>query len=303
MSFPYISDILNSLLGTDVWIPIPTFGLLVVSAILVATFVAGKGAESLEARGVLPAGAAKIVPDLALVSSLAGLVGARIFFVIDYFDEFAADPAALIFSRSGFSIYGGLCFGVLAGVLFLNRRGVPILPMFDAFAPALMLGYGIGRLGCQLAGDGDWGIQANMALKPQWLPNWLWAQTYDGNILGIAIPEPGVYPTPIYEFGAAIVLFAVLWALRSNGQKPGNLFFTYWLLAGFERLLIEKIRVNVEYEVAGYAFTQAEMISVIAILGALAGVLGTLNTRAIWVKALILLGVLSALSACATLES
>jgi phosphatidylglycerol:prolipoprotein diacylglycerol transferase len=78
----------------------------------------------------------------------------------------------MILTRTGFSIYGGLCFGIVVGVIFVKRRSVPVIPMLDATAPAMMLGYGIGRLGCEIAGDGDWGIAANMALKPSWLPDW-----------------------------------------------------------------------------------------------------------------------------------
>jgi phosphatidylglycerol:prolipoprotein diacylglycerol transferase len=132
--------------------------------------------------------------------------------------------------------------------------------MLDAAAPSLMLGYGIGRLGCQLAGDGDWGIASDMTLKPGWLPDWLWAQTYDGNIVGVAIPAPGVYPTPIYEAAAAFALFGVLWALRSTAQRPGHLFAVYLVLAGFERLLVEKIRINPQHDWLGVVVTQAESI-------------------------------------------
>lgn len=88
--------------------------------------------------------------------------------------------------------------------------------MLDALAPSLILGYGIGRLGCQVAGDGDWGISANMALKPGWLPDWFWAQTYEGNILGVTIADPGVYPTPIYEAMTALGIFVLLWLIKKN---------------------------------------------------------------------------------------
>jgi phosphatidylglycerol:prolipoprotein diacylglycerol transferase len=171
--------------------------------------------------------------------------------------------------------------------------------MLDAAAPALMLGYGIGRLGCQLAGDGDWGIAADMALKPGWLPDWLWAQTYAGNILGVVLPAPGVYPTPLYECAAALVLALVLQLVRSPRHRAGFVFSLYLLLAGFERLLIEKIRVNVEHDVLGMALTQAELISVVLIVAGLVGMLATLATRTLWVRILVSLGVLTALSACA----
>jgi phosphatidylglycerol:prolipoprotein diacylglycerol transferase len=110
---------------------------------------------------------------MAVVSALAGIVGARVFDILDNLDRFVADPISMILTRTGFSIYGGLFFGIMAGAIFVKRRWVPVTPMLDATAPAMMLGYGIGRLGCQIAGDGDWGIAANIALKPSWLPEWI----------------------------------------------------------------------------------------------------------------------------------
>jgi phosphatidylglycerol:prolipoprotein diacylglycerol transferase len=301
MSFPYITDILNVLLGTHWAVPIPTFGVVVAAALVTATSVARMEAKRMEAIGKLPPLTHSIVGDLALVSAIAGLVGARVFHIVDHPATFLADPTAMIFSRAGFSIYGGLCFGVAAGVIFLRRRAVPVAPMLDATAPSLMLGYAIGRLGCQLAGDGDWGVLSDMTLKPSWLPNWLWAQTYDGNILGVVIPDPGVYPTPIYESAAGFILFGVLWALRSETQRPPFLFCVYLLLAGFERLLVEKIRVNPQHDWLGVHLTQAEAISVLVVVAALFGVLITLTARGLWPRILLALGVVTALSACVPL--
>lgn len=298
MSFPYLSDLLNAVFGTALWLPIPMFGLVVVLAIVIASVTAASGARWQESQGRLPDRSHEIVADLALVCALSGIVGARIFYIADHMDELIADPLALIFTRSGFSIYGGLCFGVAAGIVFLKRRSIPVRPMLDAVAPSLMLGYGIGRLGCQLAGDGDWGVAADLSSKPGWIPDWLWAQSYEGNILGVTVPAPGVYPTPLYEFAAAMLLFGALWFLRSPRQRPGYLFSVYLLLAGFERLLIEKIRINVEHDVFGFLLTQAELISLFLVAGGLLGILLTLNTRTLWVKALVSVGVISALSAC-----
>ena len=128
----------------------------------------------------------------------------------------------MIFSTGGLSIYGGLIFGVIAGTIFLNKRSIPIIPMLDALAPSMILGYGIGRVGCQISGDGDWGIVANMALKPSWLPDWFWAQTYENNVVGALIQSPGVYPTPIYEALTAfcIYFFLIRKQNRLMGFKP-----------------------------------------------------------------------------------
>jgi phosphatidylglycerol---prolipoprotein diacylglyceryl transferase len=298
MSFPYVTDILNAILGTHWKLPIPTFGLVVAVAVAIATGVTRSETRRLEAAGQIPSATHAIVGELAMVCLLVGLVGARVFDILDHPVAFLADPLAMIFTRTGFSIYGGLCFGIATGVIFLKRRGIAIAPMLDAAAPALMLGYAIGRLGCQLAGDGDWGVAADLSLKPEWLPVWLWAQTYDGNILGMVIPAPGVYPTPLYESVAAFVLFGLLWSFRSGKQRPGYLFSSYLILAGFERLLVERIRINPRHEWLGAHLTQAEAVSVLLVFAGLTGLLSTLAGRGLWPRILLGLGVLTALSAC-----
>jgi phosphatidylglycerol:prolipoprotein diacylglycerol transferase len=299
MSFPYVTDVVNAVFGTHWHLPLPTFGIIVAIAVVVSTSVAIRLVREYEDLGKLPPRCHTFVTDMVLVSTLAGIVGARVFDIFDNLDRFVANPLAMIFTRAGFSIYGGLCFGIVAGVIFVKRRSVPVIPMLDAAAPAMLLGYGIGRLGCQIAGDGDWGIAANMLLKPSWLPDWIWAQTYAGNIAGVAISPPGVYPTPIYETAMALAIFWVLWRLRLHDNRPGHLFSIYLLLAGFERLLIEKIRVNPRYDLFGAHVTQAEAISFLLVIAGLAGILMTLRKQRVWTRVIVSAGVLAALSACA----
>jgi phosphatidylglycerol:prolipoprotein diacylglycerol transferase len=298
-TFPFVTDVVNAVFGTHWDLPIPTFGIIVAIAVVVATSIATRIVKRYEELGRLPAQSHAIVADMTVVSALAGIVGARVFDILDNLGRFVADPISMILTRAGFSIYGGLIFGIVAGVIFVKRRSVPVIPMLDATAPAMMLGYGIGRLGCQIAGDGDWGIAANMALKPSWLPEWLWAQSYDGNIAGVIIAPPGVYPTPIYETTMALAIFWVLWILRSHNNRAGYLFSIYLLLAGFERMLIEKIRVNTRYDVWGTQVTQAEAISFLLIIAGLIGVLATLRANRFWTRAIVSSGVLAALAACA----
>jgi phosphatidylglycerol:prolipoprotein diacylglycerol transferase len=298
MSYPYVTDALNVVFGTHWNLPIPTFGVIVAIAVTAATYVANRVVRSYQNLSRLPPQSHSTVWDMAIVSTFAGIIGARVFDILENSDRFVADPLSMILTRTGFSIYGGLCFGILAGVIFVKRRSIPVIPMLDATAPSIMLGYGIGRLGCQISGDRDWGIAANMTLKPGWLPEWLWAQTYDGNVAGVIITPPGVYPTPIYELGMAFALAWLLWFLRFHKHRPGYLFSLFLLFAGFERILIEKIRVNVRYDVLGTYVTQAEAISFLLIIVGLGGVLGTLRTKRFW-TIIVSAGVLSALAACA----
>lgn len=289
MSYPYLSDVVRDLTGYDLPLPLATFGLMVAMAMLAAAaclraemrrlYQAGRiGKARRRAKGKdgapewIEEEPQEIVSNMTVAVLLAGVVGARVFHILEHTDSFVAAPWAMIFSRSGLSIFGGLIFGTIVGVLYVRRWNLPARPLLDAVAPAMMLGYAIGRIGCQISGDGDWGAPANLALKPDWLPLWAWAQTYDNNIVGEIIAAPGVYPTPIYETLMGLACFAALWALRKHPYQTGWLFSVYLLMAGLERLLIEQIRVNPVLEVAGVHATQAEMIAVALAVSGLAGI-------------------------------
>ena len=215
MSFPYLTDVLHAL-GVNIPLPIPTFGLLVGIAFFIGMWLA-----SLEGRRLMPALPPDFMSNVCLVGFLTGLLGARLFHVLEYPRDFLAHPAAMVFSRSGFTIFGGLIVGISAGAYYVRRKGAPLALTLDAVAPGLMLAYAIGRVGCQISGDGDWGIEVS-GPGPAWLPHWLWAQTYENNIAGVAIPPPGVYPTPIYETLMSLAAFAVLWRLRRMPTHPAG---------------------------------------------------------------------------------
>ena len=189
MSFPYLSDAVKALTGYDLPLPIPMFGLLVACAAIAAAACLGAQLRWMGQQGRIgnarrpmratngpngPNGtlasievpAHEIVADLTVAVMLAGIVGARLFHILEHWDSFIAAPWAMIFSRSGLSVFGGLIFGAMTGLVLVKRWKLAARPFFDAIAPALMLGYAIGRVGCQIAGDGDWGSAANMSLKP-----------------------------------------------------------------------------------------------------------------------------------------
>lgn len=287
MAYPSLGDLLRDLTGLDLPLPIPTFGLLVALALLATVHLAESELRRKHAAGEMPLAersgkskdgaqssvpAYELVTGLALVMVFAGLIGARVFHLLEYWDDFIRDPMGMIFTRTGFTIFGGLVFGLLAGAVYARRHRMPLPQLGDAIAPAMMMGYAIGRIGCQLSGDGDWGIAADIALKPSWVPLWLWAQTYENNVAGVLIEPPGVYPTPIYETAMALVAFGILWALRQHRRRAGWLFSLFLLLTGIERLLIEQIRVNATFEFLGMQLTQAELIAVAMLVVGAVGV-------------------------------
>ncbi|OIQ66624.1 prolipoprotein diacylglyceryl transferase [mine drainage metagenome] len=150
-----------------------------------------------------------------------------------------------------------------------------------------MLAYGVGRIGCHLAGDGDWGIVNNHQKPPtlRWLPDWMWSFKFPHNTIdaGIKIDgcagvhcaqlRAGVYPTSFYEAVICIGLFALMWLFRKRIRVPGLMFYLFLILNGTERFLIETIRINDRYRVLGLELTQAEMISAAMVIGGLVGII------------------------------
>jgi phosphatidylglycerol:prolipoprotein diacylglycerol transferase len=270
-----------------------SYGFMVAVAILVASWLTGIELNRLQSQGRFgpiriagktgkdkkskPGSKGEIVRPSDLIGTMTvlaavfGVIGSKLFHILENLDQFMRAPADMIFSTGGLTFYGGLITAGIAIAWYAKSKGIHVPTLADAVAPGLMLAYGIGRIGCHLAGDGDWGIPSDLAAKPGFLPDWLWAETYPNNILGVAIPQPGVYPTSIYEFVAGLVLFGVLWSLRKHPFKPGWLFMVYLFFNGLERFLIEQIRVNNKFAFLGLELTQAEVISSILILVGLAG--------------------------------
>lgn len=212
---------------------------------------------------------------ILFIAVITGILGAKVFHWLENWDEFISDPWGSLISFSGLTFYGGLIAGLIGGGWYGQRHKIPIRQLMDAAAPALILAYGIGRIGCQVSGDGDWGI-VNTAAKPAilgFIPDWLWAYDYPHNILKEGILIPGcdgpycyrlaetVFPTPVYETLMAVTIFTILMILRTRIKIPGALFAIYLMFNGMERFMIEKIRVNVKFDFMGIRVTQAEIIS------------------------------------------
>ncbi len=98
------------------------------------------------------------VGDLVILALVFGILGAKLFDAVEHWDQFTADPVGSIFSASGLTFYGGLILAAIAICMYAYRKGIRISHLVDSAAPALMLAYAIGRIGCQVSGDGDWGV-------------------------------------------------------------------------------------------------------------------------------------------------
>jgi len=246
-------------------IPVYSFGLMMGIAFIVANLLF---VRELRRRG-LPEEAGGTITLIAIVG---GVAGSKLFSLFENWEAFLRDPGHEIFSAAGLTFYGGLIVAILAIMVYVRRKKLSFLSIADAAAPALIIAYGIGRIGCQLAGDGDYGI-------PSTLP---WAMGYPHGTVptlsrtnpeltakfqemypGSPVPEDiPVHPTPVYETLACFVIFAVLWKLRKRPMPPGRLFAIYLVLAGVERLLVEFLRLNPLY----VGLSMAQWISIGMIL-------------------------------------
>lgn len=233
----------------------------------------------------------ELMGSLIVWAAVWGFLGAKIFDNLEHWDTFIQDPIGGLLSFSGLTFYGGLICGGAAVLYIANKNGIKPLHMLDIGGPGMMLAYSVGRIGCHMSGDGDWGI-ANLNPKPfNWLPDWLWAYTYPNNVANEGEPiancvgkfcrelaQP-VYPTPIYEVIVCFILFLILWNIRYQIKSPGMMFGIYLMMNGVERFCVELIRVNSRYTVAGVSFTQAELISTLLFLSGLFLVINSVKNK------------------------
>ena len=194
-----------------------------------------------------------------------GVLGAKIFHIIDHWSEVRTHVLRTLFSSTGLTWYGGPLVVIPIVMAMLKRRGLPLVPALDAAAAPLALGYAWGRMGCLWAGDGCYGIATHLP----------WGMSFPHGIIPTP-PGVRVHPTPIYELVYNVLLAFILyrWDARAEGRiRPGVLFCLFLIFHGLGRFLVEFIRTNPRY---AWGLSQAQFIS----LGFL--VLGT-----VWLGALL----------------
>ncbi len=226
------------------------------------------------------------VGDIILVSAIFGVIGARLASVFENMDAFWQDPIGQLFSGSGLTVYGGVILAFIVVYYYVKKLGIKPIHVMDTAGLAILAGYGIGRMGCQFAGDGDWGI-VNTQAKPSWFvfPDWMWSFDYPRNVLneGIRMADctghycsklsQGVYPTPVYEIVATGLIFLFLWSIRKKVKTPGVLFFMFLVFNGLERFFVEFIRVNPRYDILGMEWSLSQFIAFAFIIIGIIGIL------------------------------
>src|SRR4051794_2191570 len=190
--------------------------------------------------------------EMVFAALVGGLVGSRVYYLFQHTSQFSHDPLGSIFSGTGLVWYGGAIGGAIGVMLWARRRDFLSLTLLDVASVPLALGYAIGRIGCQVSGDGDYG-------KPSDLP---WAMGYPNGTVPTA-PGVKVHPTPIYETLAMGLIAYVLWTYRDK-LRPGLLFAWYLIAAGAERFLVEFLRRNPETSI-GLTVPQLESLVMVAV--------------------------------------
>jgi phosphatidylglycerol---prolipoprotein diacylglyceryl transferase len=197
-----------------------SYGVLVAWAFVCAWLVLRHELERRAGRGA-------VAYPLALAAAAGGFLGARVYWLVEHLGHGSLTDS---FSGAGFTWYGGLLGGAASMLVVAHRKRLNLATLLGASAPALALGYGVGRIACQLAGDGTYGTRSDLP----------WAMSYPH---GEVPTTEHVHPTPVYETLSSLVIFALLWRWRRRTTAV-RLFAAYLVLAGAERFLVEFIRRN-----------------------------------------------------------
>ena len=226
-------------------ISIKTFGVTFALGFLACGFVIARRLRELEKP-------VDWAYEIVFAALIGGLVGSRAYFVIQNYSQVKHDLLKSLFSGSGLVWYGGAIGGAVGVLVWMRWRDAMELCLLDMAATALALGYAIGRIGCQVSGDGDYGIRSKLP----------WAMGYPHGTLPTP-PGVTVQPTPIYETVTMCLVAYLLWQLRDR-VRPGVVFALYLVLSGLERFLVEFIRRNKEVLV-GLTAPQVESIVLLLI--------------------------------------
>lgn len=225
-------------------IPIRSFGLMVALALFAGAL---RLAISFKRYGLDP----RLAERYVTAAGISGLIGARLWFIAENWSDARHDLLGALLSSAGFTFYGGFIIAAIVVYLLAKRDKTDMSKLCDALGPCLALGYAVGRLGCQLSGDGDYGIRTT---------GWL-GMSYATGVVP-TLPGELVYPTPLFESSIALVVLWILsWVEVRSTVLSGRFqrFGLYLMLISIERFLVEFLRPNVKVLLN---FSEAQIIAV-----------------------------------------
>lgn len=243
---------------------ITSFGLMMFLSFLAGAWALG---AQLRRRGMNP----EIAWDVLAWVAIAGILGAKFYYIGLHWENLVADPLGSILSRGGLVWYGGLIGGVSAYYWQARKRNLPVATMFDAVAPGLALAYAVGRIGCFLVGD-DYGLPTDSWVGIAF-PNGAPPSTA-GYLRSVGADVPAhlpdsailtVHPTQLYEVAAALVMFGILWRVSSRTLRAGQHFALYLGMYGVVRFLVEFVRAKGDRFVFGLSTSQVVSLLLITI--------------------------------------
>ncbi len=185
----------------------------------------------------------------------AGIIGAKLFHIIDNWSQFLSDPMGMIISGAGLSVYGGYILSIIICIYIIRKNNENVLSILDLASAPMALGYAIGRLGCHVSGDGCYGIETGSFLGTPY-PN------------GIVPSTANVLPTPLFESFFSFLIVITLLQLRKKELTPGIIFFIYFMLNGAARFTVEFYRRN---PIVAFGLTQAQLIAILFFITGLLG--------------------------------
>ena len=249
-------------------ITVYSFGLMMAIGFLVGNYLI---ALELKRRKLDPA----IANNIILIGLVAGIVGSKLLFLIESWSDFITNPVREAFSPSGLTWYGGFLLAALCIYWYSRKLKIGFKIISDATSPALLLAYGVARLGCHFAGDGDYGFPTNLPWGTDYSKG-----TYPPSVAfrpfpeitsrypnGIVPDSTPCHPTPVYEFIICGILFMIMWKYRKSIRPDGAMFALYLVFAGIERFAIEFFRINPRF---AFGLSEAQVISVpLILMGAL----------------------------------
>ncbi len=267
-----------------------SYGLMLGIAFLLGSAVLGR---ELKRRGLDKA----MANTITVFAVVFGIAGAKILYLIEEWEAFLMNPAGMAFSAGGLTWYGGFLLALLAVSLYIRKKKVPFLKVWDCLGIALILAYGVGRIGCHLSGDGDYGTPTTLAwgtiyshgtAKPSimledyfhrepverqdWHYDSLRAQIAGRDRLGHLYTRfdevTPLHPTPIYEFLLGILGYFLLLGIQRRQLPDGSLFMMYLMLASTFRFTIEFLRLNPRFA-AG--LSEAQLFSIVLFMLGFAG--------------------------------